>query len=187
MPKIISDPETGELRYDGANPESREHYIRYKAVQDQFSGNNCTYVVYDRFVKCAIAYFSLKAGTVRLYDPGAGDEYVELLPGIELSMFAVNNEYTQYTKNRIRRINGIGAGEYVYRKYVLPIIRDVSEKIGVNILFLFALPDENLIKYYKEHLGFCIPEKDEIKRCKPYTPSFDEGCIFMYQMIKPQF
>lgn len=61
------------------------------------------------------------------------------------------------------------------------------KKIGVNILFLFALPDENLIKYYKEHLGFCIPEKDEIKRCKPYTPSFDEGCIFMYQMIKPQF
>lgn len=185
-PDIICNADTGMLYYDGINPISLENYIRYKAVQDQISGQNCTYVVYDRILNCIMAYFSLKAGSVRLYDFYEKENNMQLLPGIELSMFAVNDMYIGYAGIKRKRTARVGVGEYVYKKYALSIVKDVANKIGVNILYLFALPDDKLVSYYEHKLGFHLPETQNGKRCKPFVPTFDEGCVFMYQIIKPQ-
>lgn len=184
--KLLTEFTVKEPRDSNANPVFLQEYIRKYAVNDQKTGNNCTYIVYDRILNCAIAYFSLKAGSVRLYDYKYGQNYTKLAPGIEVSMFAANENYNIYTNNRIRQTSGIGPGEYVYRKYMLPIIKEVSEKIGVNILYLFALPDDDLISYYNQRLGFYLPEVQENQIYKPYIPSFDDGCVFMYQILKEQ-
>lgn len=164
------------------NAHTLEIYLKQQALFDQESGDNCTYVVIDRVTNSIMAYFSLKAGSVRLYH-ATNKDYIDLLPGIELSMFAVNSAYKNCLKQKGQN-KSIGVGEYVFLRYVLPVVHNISKQIGVNIFYLFALPDEKLIHYYQQKLGFHIPQPLEIRYTKPYTPSFDEGCVFMYQMLK---
>ena len=185
-PRIITNSTTGEVKYDGANPQALEDYIKNFAISDQLAGRNNTYVVYDKWVHCIIGYFSLKAGSVRLYDYMFGTEYTDLLPGVELAMFAVNENYAVATNNRIKRYYGMGAGEYIFLQYALPIIQDISSKVGMCILYLFALPDDTLINYYQTKLGFNLPQKEDGKKIKPYVPTFDDGCTFMYRLLRPQ-
>ena len=65
----------------------------------------------------------------------------------------------------------------------MPLIARASEIIGTKVLYIFALPYDDLIVRYMDY-GFMRlddPYEDELhKRLKP---SYDQSCIFMYQIL----
>ncbi len=74
-------------------------------------------------------------------------------------------------------------GSAIFTDFIRPIVRDVSGRIGVKVIYLFALPFEGLIRRY-ERYGFArLESDDETGLHKRLKPRYDEGCIFMYQML----
>ena len=75
------------------------------------------------------------------------------------------------------------------RKWLLNFLslihtRDCLAKyVGVNSLYIYALPETRLIEYYKK-LGFTrLPKKQEQFVQYHVKPQYDEGCVFMYQTL----
>lgn len=54
---------------------------------------------------------------------------------------------------------------------------------GVAALYIYALPEPRLIEHYQK-LGFrrLAPEKEKFVH-RHVKPKYDDGCIFMYQML----
>lgn len=153
-------------------------YIQHYAFPDEESGIMRTYVVRDIRSLELVAYFSLKAGLISLNEVQTKDGAVfDTLPGVELANFAVNNTYIH------RHPNLKGVGTVIFDKFILPIVTDTAERIGIKLIYIFALPFEQLLRRYQQY-GFQrleSPYEDELhKRLKP---QYDEGCIFMYQML----
>ena len=74
-------------------------------------------------------------------------------------------------------------GLYAFKKFVLPIVQRMSVYVGVNALYVYALPEEKLIEHYRT-MGFSrLPEHQEKFVQRHVKPKYDEGCIFMYQVI----
>ena len=75
-------------------------------------------------------------------------------------------------------------GTVIFHQFVLPIVRRTSENVGVKLLYIFALPYDDLIKTYHERYGFsrlADPYEDELhKRLKPF---YDQSCKFMYMIL----
>ena len=62
-------------------------------------------------------------------------------------------------------------------------MREAAETIGIKILYLFALPYEDLIDRYKTY-GFSRLEKElEEELHKRLKPLYDDDCKFMYRML----
>lgn len=54
-----------------------------------------------------------------------------------------------------------------------------AERVGICIVYIFALPYSNLIRYY-ETLNFKrLSKMEEAFIHRNYKPRYDEGCIFM--------
>lgn len=74
-------------------------------------------------------------------------------------------------------------GLYTFKKFVLPIVQRMSVYVGVSALYIYALPEEKLIEHYHT-MGFSrLPEHQEKFVQLHVKPKYDEGCIFMYQVI----
>ncbi len=60
---------------------------------------------------------------------------------------------------------------------------NVAELIGVQALYIYALPEDELIEHYST-FGFSRlePELEEFVH-KHVKPAYDESCIFMYQIL----
>ena len=140
-----------------------------------------TYLVIDKTTDEVAGYFSLKAGTITLN----GGKYkkpedFDAIPGIEISNFAANDVY--------RKAHGLDdinfkIGKSMFINFILPIINEVSKVIGVNNVYIFALPEKKLIDYYK-NLGFeRLSEKSEEKLHSRIRPFYDQNCIFMWQRL----
>ena len=98
---------------------------------------------------------------------------IDSLPAVELSNFAVNSAYKAVHKEQT------GIGSIIFLDFVLPIIRMASERVGICIVYIFALPYAQLIKYY-ETLNFRrLGRVEEAFVHRNYKPRYDEGCIFM--------
>ena len=148
-----------------------------------------TYIVRDNKSSELVGYFSLKAGLislnerfVELTNGETGEKKIEkvfdTLPGVELANFAVNSRYVKRHKN----LKGLGT--VIFNQFVLPIVRKTSDNVGVKLLYIFALPFDDLIKTYHERYGFSRlsnPSEDELhKRIKPF---YDMSCKFMYLVL----
>lgn len=67
--------------------------------------------------------------------------------------------------------------------FVLPIVKCMAKYIGVNSLYIYALPEQKLIEHYGK-MGFSrLPPKQERFVQHHVKPKYDEGCIFMYQVL----
>lgn len=167
-----------------------EAYLKKLAWWDDVNGNVKVYLIKDMTVDgCIVAYFGLKAGIVidksqdaiPLQDvkEALNEQNIKLVPavvpGIEISHFAVNDNYRRQVGN-IR-----GLGEYLYPTFIYPIIEEVASKIGVRIIYLYAAGDEHLIQYYRRVFGFQNSTNDDMYT--PLLPNYDKGCYFMYTIL----
>lgn len=164
-------------------------YIQHHAFPEEDAGIMRTYVVRDNRSSEMVGYFSLKAGLISLnerqvesIDTKTGEKkevtVFDTLPGVEMANFAVNSTYV----NNHKELKGLGV--VIFNQFILPIVRQASENIGVKILYIFALPYEDLIKSYQDRYGFSRlgdPYEDELhKRLKPF---YDRWCKFMYLIL----
>lgn len=151
-----------------------EQYLKYYSVNDEINHQARIYIVKDKVTNELVGYFSLKAGTVATQIRKTFLRLeMDTIPAIELANFAVNNNY----KIAHKEISGIGQIIFVY--FILPICKEASKYIGVNMLYIFALPYQGLIKYYESMHFTRLPKTAETFIHKYHKPRYDEGCIFM--------
>ncbi|MCQ2050506.1 MAG: hypothetical protein MJZ22_05860 [Candidatus Saccharibacteria bacterium] len=151
-----------------------ECYLKNQSVEDE--ENNCsrTYLVKDALSGELAAYFSLRTGLITIQVQG---DNFDSVPAIELANFAINKRYKDSHPESQKM------GFYIFKKFVLPIVQRISVYVGVNALYIYALPEEKLIEHYQT-MGFSrLPEHQEKFVQRHVKPKYDEGCIFMYQVI----
>ena len=151
-----------------------EIYLKKYAVSDELSHEARTYLVKDNMTNEIVGYFSLKTGMVASRKKWSFFHVeIDSLPAVELANFAVNSEYRATHKEQT------GIGSIIFLDFVLPIIKMAAERVGIYIIYIFALPYSNLIKYY-ETLNFKrLSKMEEAFIHRNYKPRYDEGCIFM--------
>ena len=151
-----------------------EIYLKKYAVSDELSHEARTYLVKDNMTNEIVGYFSLKTGMVASRKKWSFFHVeIDSLPAVELANFAVNSEY-RATHNEQK-----GIGSIIFLDFVLPIIKMAADRVGIYIIYIFALPYSNLIRYY-ETLNFKrLSKVEEAFIHRNYKPRYDEGCIFM--------
>ena len=172
-------------------------YIQHFAFPEEDTGVMRTYIVRDNRSSEMVGYFSLKAGLISynerdipIVDETTGEEFIDeltgeiktrrvfdTLPGVELADFAVNQRYIHNHPN----LKGVGL--VIYNSFILPIVRQAAETIGIKILYLFALPYDDLIHRYETY-GFSRLNKElEIELHKRLKPHYDDSCKFMFRIL----
>lgn len=202
MSKGILESELFYCDHIGANPNDAtdvkgfvvdrgpglEDYIRSYALDDEELWRMRTYLVRDKETDELAAYFSVKAGLISVNEReekslsffGRKREVAfDTLPGIELADFAVNSSYIASHADRK------GLGLIVFSKFVLPLVMETAEKVGVYMLYIFALPSKTLIQRYKKYGFTRLDRKSEKALHIRIKPAYDKQCIFMYQRLKP--
>ena len=164
-------------------------YIQRHAFPEEDAGIMRTYIVRDNKSSEMVGYFSLKAGLISLNerqiettDDETGEKkkvtVFDTLPGVELANFAVNSTYIQ----RHKEMKGLGV--VIFNQFILPIVRQTSENVGVKILYIFALPYDDLIKSYHDRYGFSrLADQYEDELHKRLKPFYDQYCKFMYLIL----
>lgn len=174
-----------------------EAYLKRAAWQDDIDEQVKIYLIKDTILGEVAAYFGLRAGMVvdnEEGEPSAEDKKEALLefnaklvssvlPGIEISHFAINDDYRRHVSPPGEMIRGLG--RYFYPAFIYPIIEEAASKIGVKMVYLFAANDEEdqeekLVKYYETVFGFRLSGVDDFYM--PLQPGYDGGCKFMYRI-----
>lgn len=151
-----------------------EIYLKKYAISDELSHEARTYLVKDNVTNEIVGYFSLKTGMVASRKKwNFFQTEIDSLPAVELANFAVNSAYKAAHNEQT------GIGSIIFVDFVLPIIKLAADRVGICIVYIFALPYRNLIKYY-ETLNFKrLSKVEEAFIHRNYKPRYDEGCIFM--------
>lgn len=156
------------------NAKGLEAYLKLQAESDENSNGSRTFLVKDAETGRLACYFSLRSGLIAVRRE---DDLFDTIPAIELANFAVNDTY----RSESAKVAKVGA--YTFRRFVQPIVKNVSDLVGVQFLYIYALPKERLIQYYAS-LGFMrLPSDAESFVYSHVKPAYDRGCIFMYQGI----
>lgn len=144
------------------------------------NGKNCvTYLIRDRFTKQVVAYFTLRNGSILAEDNycNENNEIISrrrAISGVELKNFAVNMSY----RRKHPKVKNIGSK--LFFNIIFPRIKKWSYNTGASILFIFALPYDNLINYYKR-LGFEEDTNEFTDFVNEHSrPSYDNECKFMF-------
>lgn len=149
------------------------------ALYEENSSSARTYIVEDAVTKEMLAYFSLKAGTVGIKkNKLPHDHRFDAVPGIEIANLAVNETYKKAHKD----VNGIGY--MVFTDYILPKVEEVQRIVGVKMIYCYALPHSKLIEHYKSYGFTQLASFQQRYIEKRFRPSYDKGCVFMYQILK---
>ncbi len=170
-----------------------EAYLKRCAWQDDLNNQVRIYLIKDSKTGDVAAYFGLKAGMVVDSEEGMPSEeekqevmeeygaklLPEVVPGIEITHFAVNDDYRRKAGKEGKPIRGLG--EYFYPQFIYPIIEDVARKIGVGLIYLYAAGDERLVSYYERVFEFQMLDAADF--IIPLEPGYDGGCTFMYRLI----
>ena len=175
--QIFDSPENHDLitAFEASEKgKGLEYYIKESAASDERNGFARTYLIKDSVTRELAGYFSLRTGLITIQASGSK---FNSLPAAELSNFAVNVQY----KRRHPEVDGLG--KYIFRNFVMPLVKKMSKYIGIYSLYIYALPEERLIEHYTT-MGFSrLPKNQERFVQQHVKPKYDEGCIFMYQTI----
>ena len=145
-------------------------YLKKFAKKHDSEKLNKIYLVRSTKTDMLAAWFGLKAAALPYND--AGDVF--LIPAVELTHFAVDERFKSFD-------DSMKAGEFIFWNYILPIVYDISEKIGCKNLFVFSIDNPKLVSYYKKYLGFKEITGTNEKQFFEYAePDYDEGCRFLY-------
>lgn len=152
-----------------------ETYLRHCAVSDEVDHLSRTYLIKDHDTGELAGYFSLRTG---LFTKPIFKDSFDSVPAIELANFAMDSNYKKSHTGKMQYL-----GIYVFRHFVIPIVKQVAELVGVNSLYLYALPSERLMEHY-EKMGFTRLPSDQEKFVQDHVkPVYDVDCIFMYQVL----
>ena len=168
-------------------------YLKRCVWNDDSNNEVRIYLIIDTEYDEIAAYFGLKAGMVagsktdmisvekqqQIFNEKGVKWLPAVLPGIEISHFAVNDNYRRLVSTDGNPVKGLGA--YFYPEFIYPIIEDVAKKIGVNMMYLYAAGDEKLVAYYKKVFDFQSLEDEDYY--VPLEPDYDGGCTFMYRLL----
>lgn len=168
-----------------------EAYLKFCAWSDDENDLVKIYLIKDASSHKIVAYFGLKEGMLAanmeeaisldeqqaLFQTEGVKMFPEILPGIEISHFAVNDKYREELSSGGKPVKGLG--RYLFPKYIYPIIIEVGARIGVHMIYLYAAGDDALVSYYKEAFNFQEMTEDDLYT--PLEPEYDGGCRFMYQ------
>ncbi|MBQ3825337.1 MAG: hypothetical protein II811_04300 [Spirochaetaceae bacterium] len=151
-----------------------ENYLKNAAIADERASFARTYLVKAKRTNEIAAFFTLRNG---LFTLELANDYFYTVPAVEFSNFAVNAAF--------RSLHPVieEIGSTVLSDFVLPISDFIRSFSGVKALYIYALPEKRLIEHYKK-LGFrrLAPEKEKYVH-QHVKPKYDDGCIFMYQML----
>ena len=173
---------------EAAEGQGLSDYLKEYASQEEIDRGMRTYLVRDNETDECVGYFSLKAGLislneaeVELEDDSTGEVSVErefdTLPGVELANFAVNSSYiSRYPYQK-------GVGYVIFKKFILPLVDMAAGYVGIQLLYIFALPYEKLMKRYERYGFRCLPDTEEADLHKRLKPRYDESCHFMYLLL----
>lgn len=152
-------------------------YLRNDSYLDDLENKKAVYLIKDG--DRIVGYFSLNCGLMIKCDQkilsGISSEinnekieyYIDkdiidvtnIVPAIEITHFCINSSYRKKksTWTVTHGLKNYSVGKYIYYKFLLPIVINVAEKIGVQMIYLFCADDGSgkLIDYYKE-LGFTV-------------------------------
>lgn len=174
---LFDSPENEDLISAFAADKSAfglENYLKYQSARDEESNNSRTYLVKDILSGELVGFFALRTGLITIQ---VKDDSFDSFPAIELANFAVNKKYKDAHPDSIK------LGAYIFNSFVFPIVNCLAKYVGVNSLYVYALPEKKLLNYY-EKLGFSrLPEEQEKFVQHHVKPKYDEGCIFMYQTL----
>ena len=73
----------------------------------------------------------------------------------------------------------------VFDAFIVPIVKEKNRLCGCKNLFLFAINNKKLIKYYMGKMDFIeLPEREE-KFVHKYLKTYNnDDCKFLYQPIE---
>lgn len=152
-----------------------EDYLKNISIYDEQESLNSTYLVKDKITRELAGYFSLRTGLFVI--SADGTEYFDSIPAVELSNFAANSSYRK-NHPEVKLL-----GLTIMKKFIIPIAQYIKKFVAVKALYIYALPEERLISHY-QRLGFSRLEKTEEDFVHSHIkPKYDDGCIFMYQML----
>ncbi len=154
-----------------------ENYLKQQALQDEREGLMRTYLVHLRDRKECVGYFSLKAGLVSVNEISDQDTvFFDTLPGVELANFALNHNFTQ-------KYDVEGLGNILFERIIVPLVQQLSNSLGIYLIYLYALPIERLIKNYEKYGFRRLPADAEEQLHRRIKPAYDHSCIFMYKLL----
>ena len=167
--KLIQHFSVGKMSGQGL-----EDYLKQLAISEEEENFARTYLVKDKETHELASYFTLKTG---LFTLEIDEKRFYTVPSIELSNFAVNSSYrTQHPE-----LSEIG--KTTFREFVIPLVRFIRTFVGAKALYIYALPEDKLINHYKE-MGFTRLTDEQEKYVYTHVkPKYDDGCIFMYQIL----
>ena len=173
--------DTADIASFQVRPQETGHglevYLKQYAYQDELAGVMRTYLVRFKPTNECVGYFSLKAGLVSINEMESKNEInFDTIPGIEIANFALNSRFTE-------KYNAKGLGSVLFSKLIAPFIQSHAETIGICVIYLFSLPHERLIKTYENYGFHRLPTKAEEQLHQRMKPSYDQSCIFMYQLL----
>lgn len=170
-------------------------YLHYHARTEESANYRAFYVILDD--KDIVLYFSLQMGaTIKCHKKYIGGikydtelerthidkdkiEVTNVVPVIEIPQFCVNDRYRNKVKSWKVEYKGIiyNVGQFVFFKYMVPIVLDVAEKVGFQYLILFCADnaERDLEKYYKT-MGF---ERMDNMACLRDEYSKDLECLIV--------
>lgn len=171
------------------------NYLHYHARPEESNNYRAFYVILDE--EDVVMYFSLQVGaTVKCHKKNIGGikynfekkeyridndkiEVTSVVTVIEIPQLCINDRYKNKVKSWKVEYNGClyNVGQFVFYKYIVPIVLDVAEKVGLQYLILFCADNETgeLEKYYKT-MGF---EKMDDMACLRDRYSKDLECLII--------
>lgn len=153
-----------------------ENYLKEYAYEDEKDHNMRTYIV--RYIKTGeiVAYFSLKAGLISI---GKSRKKASIItyPGAEVANYSMNQNFID------KYPSAKGEGVDIFRTFVVPLIREVAESIGLKIIYIFSLPEEKVINNYYKYDFRRLESRYEKELHRRIKPGYDKNCIFMYQIL----
>ncbi len=183
---ISDDMEKDDIEYFKIEKQTGYGLVRYlqeKSLHDEIENNARTYLVRDKEDHSLVGYFTLKTGLVTTYDrttrlSNLFNREFDTIPGIELANFAVNAAY----KEEHEEAKNLGL--IIFQDFIFPLCQEVAKSVGVKVIYIFALPYRELLSYYENKLKFSRLDFWSEKRLhRNIKPRYDQGCIFMYQIL----
>ena len=139
-----------------------------------------TYLVfYNQNNKKELAcVFCIRCSSMHFRNPSKENFFSEIVPSIELVYLGVDANYAR-KHPEIKRTGGM-----VFDAFIVDIVLELNRLCGCKYLFLFAINDKKLIKYYTDRMDFHeLPAAEEdvvVEYLKTYS---NKNCKFLFQDI----